>query len=94
VRRGCSHDGEITLREEVLPIGGVKEKLLAAHRAGIRDHPATLITKKTLRRPVEISPILRFTSSKTMDEVLKIALRGRLVPLEEIVVRNRLPALH
>jgi ATP-dependent Lon protease len=64
VRSDVAMTGEITLRGEVLPIGGLKEKLLAAHRGGIKK---VIIPNEVLAK-VEIIPV------KTIDEVLKIAL--------------------
>jgi ATP-dependent Lon protease len=75
VRADVAMTGEITLRGEVLPIGGLKEKLLAAHRGGIKKviipHLNTKdlidISQEVLKK-VEVIPV------KTIDEVLKIAL--------------------
>jgi ATP-dependent Lon protease len=67
--------GEITLRGQVLPIGGLKEKLLAAHRGGIRT---VLIpddnTKDLADIPQNVLDTLDVHMVSTMDEVLKIAL--------------------
>jgi len=70
--------GEITLRGLVLPIGGLKEKSLAAHRAGIK----TIIIPYRNRRdlveiPPEIRKQVRFVPLKTVDEVLKAALEPK-----------------
>jgi ATP-dependent Lon protease len=67
--------GEITLRGRVLPIGGLKEKTLAAHRAGIR----TLIIPKENHKDLEDIPDkvkadITFMEVTQMEEVLKIAL--------------------
>ena len=75
VRADVAMTGEITLRGEVLPIGGLKEKLLAAHRGGIKKviiphlntKDLTDISQEVLKK-VEVIPV------KTIDEVLKIAL--------------------
>jgi ATP-dependent Lon protease len=69
--------GEITLRGKVLPIGGVKEKLLAAHRFGLR----TIILSKENEKdlvdiPEEVRDELSIHPVDTIDEVLKIALEG------------------
>ena len=68
--------GEITLRGRVLPIGGLKEKVLAAHRAGITTIIAPFENKKDLEDiPKEIQKDLEFHWVKVVDEVLKLALR-------------------
>jgi ATP-dependent Lon protease len=77
--------GEITLRGKVLPIGGIKEKLLAAHRVGIR----TVIIPKDNEKdlvdiPAEILSVLTIKPVESMDEVLEYALEAPLhtaVPL-------------
>ena len=75
VRADVAMTGEITLRGEVLPIGGLKEKLLAAHRGGIKKVIIPHLNAKDLidisqevLKKVEVIPV------KTIDEVLKIAL--------------------
>ena len=68
--------GEVTLRGKVLSIGGLKEKVLAAHRAGIKTVVVPFDNKKDLIDiPKEIQRDIKFFFVKTMDEVLKIALR-------------------
>jgi ATP-dependent Lon protease len=65
-----SMTGEITLRGEVLPVGGVKEKMLAAHRAGIRTIILPKKNEKDLVEvPQEIGKELRFVLAETVDEV-------------------------
>jgi len=67
--------GEITLRGKVLPIGGVKEKVLAAHRLGIRTIILPRDNEKDLADiPEDIQKTLEFKLVETMDEVLQIAL--------------------
>ena len=83
VRKDVAMTGEITLRGRVLPIGGLKEKLLAAHRGGIKT---VLIPKENekdleeipdnVKRGLEILPV------STVDEVLATALVNPLVPIE------------
>jgi ATP-dependent Lon protease len=75
VRREVAMTGEITLRGRVLPVGGVKEKVLAAHRAGVK----TVILPEENRKDLEEIPRhvrrrLRFVFVKNMDEVLQEAL--------------------
>lgn len=77
--RPCRSDvamtGEITLRGLVLPIGGLKEKSLAAHRAGIKTIVIPLRNKKDLVEiPAEVRKQIKFVCCKTVDEVLKAAL--------------------
>ena len=67
--------GEITLRGKVLPIGGVKEKVLAAHRLGIRTIILPRDNEKDLADiPEDIQKTLEFKLVETMDAVLQIAL--------------------
>ena len=81
--------GEITLRGKVLPIGGVKEKLLAAHRAGIRT---VILPKDNQKDLAEIPPniqqefVVHFVEN--MDEVLKVALVTQPNPLLEEFTPN------
>ncbi len=71
--------GEITLRGKVLPIGGVKEKLLAAHRSGIRTVILPKDNEKDLADvPAEIQAELTVKFVETMDEVLGLALERSL----------------
>jgi ATP-dependent Lon protease len=82
VRSDVAMTGEITLRGQVLPIGGLKEKLLAAHRGGIRT---VLIpdenTKDLVEIPQNIKDSLEIKPVKWIDEVLQVALNGMPVPL-------------
>jgi ATP-dependent Lon protease len=83
VRCDMAMTGEITLRGKVLPIGGVKEKLLAAHRMGLRTILLPKDNEKDLADiPQEILSSLTIHPVETMDEVLQIALERPIVPAE------------
>ncbi len=77
VKKDIGMTGEVTLRGKVLEIGGVKEKILAAHRAGLKIVILPADNKKDIAEdiPKEIRRDLKFKFVKNMDEVLKIALR-------------------
>ena len=80
-RKDVAMTGEITLRGKVLPIGGVKEKLLAAHRAGIRTIVLPRENEKDLADiPKLVLDVLEIHLAETMDEVLKVALAEPLPP--------------
>jgi ATP-dependent Lon protease len=67
--------GEITLRGKVLPVGGIKEKVLAARRAGIRTLILPADNEKDLQEvPANVRDSMRFIPVKTVDEVLEVAL--------------------
>ncbi|MGA9524188.1 MAG: endopeptidase La [Myxococcaceae bacterium] len=75
VRKDVAMTGEISLRGRVLPIGGLKEKVLAAHRAGIKTVLIPKDNKKDLREiPLRIRKALRIIPVEFVDEVLREAL--------------------
>ena len=81
VRSDVAMTGEITLRGEVLPIGGLKEKLLAAHRGGIRTVLIPDENEKDLAEiPKNIKGKLEIKPVKWIDEVLQLALRNMPQP--------------
>ena len=86
VRADVAMTGEITLRGKVLPIGGLKEKLLAAHRGGIKlvlipdENEKDLVDiPKAILRKIEVKPV------STIDEVLELALVEMPEPLPAVV---------
>jgi len=85
LRHDLAMTGEITLRGDVLPVGGVKEKVLAALRAGITD---VMLPAENERDLIDLPPSarrqLRFIFVKHIDEVLAAA----LLPNEELGIRN------
>ena len=82
VRRDVAMTGEITLRGKVLPIGGLKEKLLAAHRAGIFEVILPKENEKDLSEvPENLRNAMKLNFVDTMDDVLKYALEQ---PLPEV----------
>jgi ATP-dependent Lon protease len=90
VRASVAMTGEITLRGEILPIGGLKEKLLAAHRAGI----ATVLIpheneKDLVEMPKNILAKLDVKPVRWIDEVLELALQKLPTPLEEATASSR-----
>ena len=75
--------GEITLRGQVLPIGGLKEKLLAAHRGGIKVVMIPDENKRDLKEiPENIKGKLEIIPVKWIDEVLEVALQRMPTPVE------------
>jgi ATP-dependent Lon protease len=77
VLKDVAMTGEITLRGKVLPVGGIKDKILAAYRAGIRTIVLSTENDKDLDDlPEEIRSEMEFHLVNTMDEVIKIAMEG------------------
>jgi ATP-dependent Lon protease len=84
VRHDVAMTGEITLRGRVLPIGGLKEKVLAAHRAGIKRVLIPERNKADLDEiPAEIKNDLEFILISKMDQLLEAALEEKLQPRPE-----------
>jgi ATP-dependent Lon protease len=93
VRADVAMTGEITLRGEVLPIGGLKEKLLAAHRGGIKT---VLIPEENVKDlteiPDDIKNHLDIHPVRWIDNVLELALERKPVPLVEAIEVAAIPA--
>ena len=88
VRHDVAMTGELSLRGRVLPIGGVKEKVLAAHRAGIKRIILPERNKPDLEDiPREVRDELEFLPVSRLDEVLKAALEREPQPSQEWVDR-------
>ena len=89
VRRDIAMTGEVTLTGQVLPIGGLKEKLLAAHRTGIKE---VLIPKENVKdlidMPKKIIDDIKITPVEHADEVLKVALTKELKRVEWVEVNK------
>ncbi|MSP10350.1 MAG: endopeptidase La [Pelagibacteraceae bacterium] len=87
VRRDIAMTGEVTLTGQVLPIGGLKEKLLAAHRAGIKEVIIPKDNEKDLfDMPKKILDDIKITTVENADQVLKIALTKELKKIEWVDV--------
>jgi ATP-dependent Lon protease len=90
VRASVAMTGEITLRGEVLPIGGLKEKLLAAHRAGVKTVLIPEENRKDLAEmPKNILTKLDIKPVRWIDQVLEVALQKMPTPLEEKSASDR-----
>ena len=75
VRADVGMTGEITLRGQVLPVGGVKEKVLAAHRSGLKTVILPSRNEADLEDlPEEVRSILKFVFVETMEDVLQATL--------------------
>ena len=87
INKDIAMTGEVTITGQVLPIGGLKEKLLAAHRAGINE---VLIPKENNKDladiPKKVKDDIKITTVETADEVLKIALTKDLKSVEWVEV--------
>jgi ATP-dependent Lon protease len=92
VRKDVAMTGETTLRGRVLPIGGVKEKVLGAHRAGIKHVILPKENEADLDDlPAEVRDALTFSCVTTLDEVFQIALEGQDQALAEAPRASRVP---
>ena len=81
IRRDVAITGEVTLRGKVLEIGGVKEKVLAAYRAGLRRVVMPMNNEKDLRDiPDEVRGHMKFDFVATMDEVFHVMLLSKSTP--------------
>jgi ATP-dependent Lon protease len=89
VKKEIAMTGEVTITGQVLPIGGLKEKLLAAHRAGIKQ---VLIPKENekdlIDMPKKIVEDIKITPVETADEVIKLSLTKELKKIEWVEVDN------
>jgi ATP-dependent Lon protease len=84
VRQDLAMTGEITLRGNVLPVGGIKDKILAAFRTEILEIIIPRENEKDLEDiPAEVRSLLTVHMVESMDEVLTIALDGSIKPLPE-----------
>ena len=89
VNRKIAMTGEVTITGQVLQIGGLKEKLLAAHRAGIKHVIIPKDNEKDLVDiPTKVREDIKITPVETVDEVLKIALKNELKRVEWTEVDN------
>ena len=87
VKRDVAMTGEVTLRGRVLPIGGLKEKLLAALRGGIKTVLIPDENEKDLAEiPKNVIEGLKIIPVKTVDEVLKVALTKSLTPIDWVEI--------
>ena len=89
VRRDLAMTGEVTITGQVLPIGGLKEKLLAAHRAGIKEVLIPKENEKDLTDiPKKVKEDIKITSVEIVQDVLKIALTKELKRVEWVEVEK------
>jgi ATP-dependent Lon protease len=89
VRADVGMTGEITLRGQVLPVGGIKEKVLAAHRAGLKT---VIMPKRNASDledlPEEVRKSMKFIFVETVDEVLKAALEPEKKARKMVKAKN------
>jgi ATP-dependent Lon protease len=93
VKANVAMTGEITLRGEVLPIGGLKEKLLAAHRGGITTVLIPEENEKDLAEiPKNIIANIKIIPVRWIEQVLEVALEHQPTPIEESLVSTSEPS--
>jgi ATP-dependent Lon protease len=84
VRRDLAMTGEITLRGKVLAVGGIKDKVLAAFRAGILEVILPRENEKDVEEiPAEVRDTLQIHFVDSMDDVLRLALAGELASVPQ-----------
>jgi ATP-dependent Lon protease len=89
IHRDLAMTGEITLRGKVLPVGGIKDKVLAAARAGIMKVIVPAENERDLEDiPQDVRDRMEFNLVESMDEVMNLALDGTIVPL---AAKEKLP---
>ena len=89
IHQDVAMTGEITLRGKVLPIGGLKDKVLAASRAGITKVILPIDNERDLEEiPEDVRGKMEFHLVESMDEVVSVALDGTIVPL---AAKDKLP---
>jgi ATP-dependent Lon protease len=90
IHKDLAMTGEITLRGQVLPVGGIKEKVLAAHRAGIKEIILPEWNQKDLEDvPAKVKKEIRFHFVDKMKDVLELALNGRKRPTRKSQPQKR-----
>ena len=92
IRKEVAMTGEVTLRGRVLEIGGVKEKVIAAHRAGIKTVILPKANKKDLEDiPAKVLKDLKFVFVDHMDQVFKVALVRQIKGAEDVISPQTVP---
>ncbi len=90
IRKDLAMTGEITLRGQVLPVGGVKEKVLAAHRAGIKTIILPAWNRKDLEDiPKKVEQDIQFHFVDKMQDVLMLALENKKSRMAKKIPRKK-----